>query len=453
MPLTAGTRLGPYEIVAPLGAGGMGEVYRAQDTKLGRDVALKILPDAFAHDPDRIARFRREAHVLASLNHQHIAAIYGLEESGSVPALVLELVEGPTLQERLDARGLGQHQLPLDETLAIAGQIAQALEAAHEQGIIHRDLKPANVKLRPDGVVKVLDFGLAKMLEAGEAGRAGGAGGADRLDLSASPTITSPAMTRMGVILGTAAYMSPEQARGHAVDKSADIWAFGCVLFEMLSGTRTFPGVDATDTIAAIIRAEPDWSLLPADTPPSVMRVLRRCLDKDRRRRLADMRDARLDLEESRSEPSTSILPPARSHRRERAMWSAALLSCLALAGAAIVWRGSSSSPAPPPAEMHVEITTPPTTDPVSLALSPDGDKLVFVASSEGRAQAVAALAGHRLGTTAGRHRRRPFPVLVAGQPIHRFLCQRHGQPHRYRRRLAEGAREGPGWRRRYVEP
>jgi eukaryotic-like serine/threonine-protein kinase len=412
MPLTIGTRLGPYEIVAPLGAGGMGEVYKAHDTKLGRDVALKILPEIFAHDSDRIARFRREAHMLASLNHQHIAAIYGLEESGSVPALVLELVEGPTLADRLagsedpalpqrdagtgrvrgrssafaealaDRRSLGggwsDRPIPLDEALSIAKQIAQALEAAHEQGIIHRDLKPANIKLRPDGVVKVLDFGLAKALD-----QTSGSGLQAAADISASPTITSPAMTRLGVILGTAAYMSPEQARGHAVDKSADIWAFGCVLFEMRSGTRTFPGVDATDTIAAIIRAEPDWSLLPADTPPSVLRVLRRCLEKDRRRRLADIRDARLDLEDPRSVQTTIVPPPASTRRRERLMWAAALT--LAVVAAAMLSRGNSRSPVAPPPEMRVEITTPPTTDQVSLALSPDGEKLVFVASSEGR--------------------------------------------------------------------
>jgi eukaryotic-like serine/threonine-protein kinase len=234
MSLHAGVRLGPYEVLSPLGAGGMGEVYRARDTKLNREVALKILPDIFSLDPDRLARFTREAQLLAALNHPHIAAIYGFEESSGVQALVLELVEGPTLADRLKAGSI-----PVDQALPIARQIAEALETAHEQGIIHRDLKPGNIKLRPDGAVKILDFGLAKALE--PAFPAGA-------DATASPTITTPAMTRTGVLLGTAAYMSPEQARGHHVDRRADIWAFGCVLFEMLSGRRAFRGETVTDT-------------------------------------------------------------------------------------------------------------------------------------------------------------------------------------------------------------
>src|ERR1700704_2094971 len=226
MPLSAGARLGPYEILSAIGAGGMGEVYRARDTKLNRDVALKILPDAFASDPDRLARFTREAQTLAALNHPHIAHIHGLEEAGGVRALVMELVEGEDLAERI-ARG----PMPLDEALPIARQIADALEAAHEQGIIHRDLKPANIKVRPDGTVKVLDFGLAKALEAT---------GAMSSSASMSPTITTPAMTQAGMILGTAAYMAPEQAKGREADKRSDIWAFGCVLYEMLTGKRVF---------------------------------------------------------------------------------------------------------------------------------------------------------------------------------------------------------------------
>src|SRR5437660_1205100 len=254
MPLGPGTRLGPYEIVSALGAGGMGEVYRARDTKLGRDVALKVIPDTFALDPDRRARFQREAQVLASLNHPHIAAIYGLEDSGETHALVLELVEGETLADRI-ARGA----ILLDEALPIARQICEALDAAHEQGIVHRDLKPANIKVTPDGVVKVLDFGLAKLAERS---------GAPTSDLSLSPTITSPAMmTGVGMLLGTAAYMSPEQAKGRPADKRSDIWAFGCVLYEMLTGKRAFGGDDVSDTIAAVLRAEPDWSALPAATP------------------------------------------------------------------------------------------------------------------------------------------------------------------------------------------
>src|SRR5215216_2609057 len=226
MPLTPGTRLGPYEIAAQIGVGGMGEVYRATDTNLARQVAIKVLPASVAADPDRLARFDREAKTLAALNHPNIAAIYGLEKSSGITALVMELVEGPTLADRI-----AQGAIPIDEALPIAGQIAEALEAAHEQGIIHRDLKPANIKVRTDGTVKVLDFGLAKALDPV----------GSRPDVSQSPTITSPAMTQAGVILGTAAYMSPEQAKGRPVDKRADIWAFGCVLFEMLTGQRAFP--------------------------------------------------------------------------------------------------------------------------------------------------------------------------------------------------------------------
>ena len=254
-----------------LGAGGMGEVYRARDTRLNRDVAIKIMPDAFASDPSRVARFVREAQTLASLNHPHIAQIYGVEESASavagdtptVRALVMELVPGDTLAERI-ARG----PIAIDEALPIARQIAEALEAAHDAGIIHRDLKPANIKLRPDGTVKVLDFGLAKI---SEEARLSGRGGDDLLN---SPTFTSPAMTQAGVILGTAAYMSPEQARGREVDKRADIWAFGCVLYEMLTGRAPFPGETVTDVIAAVVKNEPDWTALPAATPPGVRRML-----------------------------------------------------------------------------------------------------------------------------------------------------------------------------------
>ena len=264
MALPVGTRLGVYEIVAPLGAGGMGEVYRARDGTLNRDVALKVLPEPFALDTDRLARFRREAQVLAALNHPNIAAIYGFEESTSVHALVLELVEGPTLADRI-----AQGPMPVDEALPIARQIAEALEAAHEQGIIHRDLKPANIKLRPDGTVKVLDFGLAKALAPEQ-------GGAAAAHLSQSPTITSPAMmTGVGMILGTAAYMSPEQARGKPVDKRADIWAFGCVLYEMLTGRRAFDADDVSLTMARVLEREVDFDLLPVRCRPE---SVRRCV-------------------------------------------------------------------------------------------------------------------------------------------------------------------------------
>ncbi|CEF49020.1 unnamed protein product [uncultured bacterium] len=283
MSLTAGTRLGPYEILSLLGSGGMGEVYRAQDTKLGRDVALKILPDAFTHDPERLARFRREAQVLAALNHPHIGAIYGLDEASGQQFLVLELVEGESLDRRI-ARGV----IPVDEALAIAKQIAEALEAAHERGIVHRDLKPANIALNNDGNVKVLDFGLAKATEAQAQASS---------ELANSPTITSPAMmTGIGVILGTAAYMSPEQAKGRAADKRSDIWAFGCVLYEMLTGRRPFDGEDVSDTLAAVLRGEPDWTPLPRHLPPAIRLLVQQCLAKDRRQRVGDIAVAQFAL-------------------------------------------------------------------------------------------------------------------------------------------------------------
>jgi serine/threonine protein kinase/Tol biopolymer transport system component len=332
MSLNAGDRLGAYEVIGPIGAGGMGEVYRARDTKLGRDVALKILPDAFANDPDRLARFQREAQVLAALNHPHIAQIYGFEDR----ALALEFVDGPTLADRI-----AQGALPLDEALPIALQIADALEAAHAQGIVHRDLKPANIKLRPDGAVKVLDFGLAKAL-------APLAGDATAANPSISPTMT--AATQLGMILGTAAYMSPEQAKGKPVDKRADNWAFGCVLYEMLTGRRAFPGEDITEVIAFVITKEPDWNALPPATPAAIRRLLRRCLQKDRKHRLADIADARLELEEARLQPSeTSAAPPA----RQRAGWNGIVpwvIAAAALVTLGIVagpWRRASSTTQP----------------------------------------------------------------------------------------------------------
>src|SRR6185295_18860849 len=266
---------------------GMGLVYRARDTKLNRDVALKVLPDSFASDPDRLARFTREAQTLASLNHPNIAHIHGFEESGGVRALVMELVEGDDLSQRI-AKGV----ISIDEALPIAKQIADAVEAAHEQGIIHRDLKPANIKVRSDGTVKVLDFGLAKALDpardSGLSHRPQGAGLKAQANLSNSPTITSPAMTELGMILGTAAYMSPEQAKGRSVDERTDIWAFGCMLFEMLTGRRAFPGDDVSDTIAFIITKEPDWNAWPAQAPREIRRLVRRCLEKDRKERVPD---------------------------------------------------------------------------------------------------------------------------------------------------------------------
>ncbi|NOT28670.1 MAG: serine/threonine-protein kinase [Acidobacteria bacterium] len=293
MALVPGTRLGVYEVTAQIGEGGMGQVFRARDTTLNRDIALKVLPDSFASDPDRLARFTREAQTLASLNHPNIAAIYGIEASSGVRALVMELVEGEGLSQRI-ARGA----IPIDESLPIAKQIAEALEAAHEQGIIHRDLKPANIKVRPDGTVKVLDFGLAKALEPT---------GVMAATNSMSPTITTPAMTQAGMILGTAAYMSPEQARGRAVDKRADIWAFGAVLFEMLTGTRAFAGEDVSDVLASVLAREPDWARLPATLPPTIGTFLKRCLQKDSRQRLRDIGDARMALEGVFEPPAAEI--------------------------------------------------------------------------------------------------------------------------------------------------
>jgi serine/threonine protein kinase len=293
--LGPGVRLGPYEVTALIGEGGMGKVWRARHVALKRDDALKVLPDAFASDPERLARFRREAQVLASLNHPNIANVHGLEQSDGVQALVMELVEGPTLADRI-----AQGPIPIDEALAIAKQIAEALEAAHEQNIIHRDLKPANIKLRSDGTVKVLDFGLPKALEPTSA-----AG----VDATASPTITSPAiMTGVGMLLGTAAYMSPEQARGKAVDKRTDIWAFGCVLYEMVTGQRAFGGQEVSDTLAAILKERPDWNALPAELPRSVRVTLVRCLAKDTNKRWHHIADVRLEIEASINEsPSRAV--------------------------------------------------------------------------------------------------------------------------------------------------
>jgi serine/threonine protein kinase/Tol biopolymer transport system component len=331
--LTPGTRFGPYEVSAQIGAGGMGEVYEATDTNLGRRVAIKVLPDAVAADVDRLARFDREARALAALDHPNIAVIFGLERTSSTTALVMELVEGPTLAERI-----AQGPIPVDEALPIARQIAEALEAAHEQGIVHRDLKPANVKLRPDGRVKVLDFGLAKAVEPSAAMSPG---------LSVSPTITTPAMTQAGLILGTAAYMSPEQARGKSVDRRSDIWAFGCVLHEMLTGRRAFQSDEVSDTLAFVLTKEPDWSALPADTPPALVRLLRRCLVKDRGARLPDIGIARLEIDDARTELTSprreSPTPPARTRT-----WVPALVAGAAIMAAIVavaLWMNARSAP------------------------------------------------------------------------------------------------------------
>jgi eukaryotic-like serine/threonine-protein kinase len=370
--LTPGTRLGVYEITALLGEGGMGQVYRATDTKLKRQVAIKILPPSLAADSDRLARFQREAEVLASLNHPNIAHIHGLEESGGMTALVMELVEGEDLSQRI-ARGA----IPIDEALPIAKQIAEALEAAHEQGIIHRDLKPANIKVRPDGTVKVLDFGLAKAMEPA----AGSSPSA-----SMSPTITTPAMmTGVGMILGTAAYMSPEQAKGREADKRSDIWAFGAVLYEMLSGKPVFGGTTTVEILSEVLKSEPDWKRLPPSTPEGIRRLLRRCLEKDWKERLRHVGDARIEIRDAQSGPEiNSQLRPNVSRSRERLAWASAALLFATVAGLAVVWP---RQPAPAPLEARLEISTPSTSDPSSFAISPDAKTIVFVATSQGQLQ------------------------------------------------------------------
>jgi serine/threonine protein kinase len=354
MTVSPGTRIGPYEIVAPLGAGGMGEVYRAKDSKLKRDVALKVLPEDVANDPERLARFQREAEVLASLNHANIAHVYGVEDR----ALVMELVEGEDLSQRI-----AQGPVPVDEALPIAKQIAEALEAAHEADIVHRDLKPANVKVRPDGTVKVLDFGLAKALEHG-------AGNGKLGALANSPTITSPAMTMGGVILGTAAYMAPEQAKGKPVDKRADIWAFGCVLYEMVTGRRPFEGEDVTEIIAAVVRTDPDFTRVPA----TLKRLLKQCLQKDPRRRLRDIGDVWTLLDEEAG-------PISPTHARG---WITVGLSAVALiatvVASVLAYRQFRDQPPPPLPISRLHIALPAGAAPdLNFQISPDGRRLAYV--------------------------------------------------------------------------
>ena len=373
MALSFGDRLAHYEVTALIGEGGMGQVYQATDTKLNRQVALKILPEAFATDPDRLARFQREAQVLASLNHPGIAAIYGLEETDDTRALVLELVAGPTLADRI-----GKGPIPLDEALPIAKQIAEALEAAHEAGVIHRDLKPANIKVREDGTVKVLDFGLAKALDVTTEG-----------DPNQSPTHTAAA-TQMGVIMGTAPYMSPEQARGKAVDKRADIWAFGCVLYEMLTGRRAFDGQTASDTLASVLTREPDLGALPTGIPPVVRRLLRRCLEKGPKRRLRDVGEGVIQLEETlRGDPDETAIAaePVRP-----AGWRQALPLAVSMSAVAVVLTGlaawSVTRPEPTPLvrfavsadEMPLHLAE----GSSDIAVSPDGAQIAYLTDSTG---------------------------------------------------------------------
>jgi eukaryotic-like serine/threonine-protein kinase len=400
MGLTPGSRFGPYEIQSPLGAGGMGEVYRATDTTLDRDVAIKVLPEGQANDPERLARFQREAKTLAALNHPHIAHIFGFERIDGISALVLELVEGPTLADQIAGNGLS-----VDEALRLAKQIADALEAAHAQDIVHRDLKPANIKITPDGTVKVLDFGLAKML--GHDGAYAGSGSPDGRTspgLTLSPTITTPAMTSIGMILGTAAYMSPEQAKGREADERSDVWAFGCVLFEMLTGTRAFDGDDVSDTLASVLKSEPDWSKLPGDLPLPVRTLLQRCLVKDWRARVSSIAVAKFVLVEafaltasasSAQHGSGEKRPAKAGHYVRRVGLVAAAVSFATIVGIATWWL----KPEPSSRLVSFSITPPQSfssTGRQMIAISPDGSQLVYVGIEAVRQRAPVGV-GQRL--------------------------------------------------------
>ena len=376
MSLQPGTTLGPYQVIAKIGEGGMGEVYQARDTKLDRDVALKVLPEAFTSDPDRLARFEREAKVLASLNHPNIGSIYGLEEADGVRALVLELVEGPTLADRIK-----QGPIPIDEALPIAKQIAEALEAAHERGVIHRDLKPANIKVREDGTVKVLDFGLAKAFQA-DMGDPG---------LSASPTISlTAAATQMGMVIGTAAYMSPEQARGKLVDRRADVFAFGVVLYEMLTGQRPFQGDDVSLTLVAVMTFEPDLELLPETLSPTFRAYVSRCLAKDPKERVQAVGDVRLALAGAFDVPPVEAAETTVPASQFRA-WQRPLPMVLGVSVllAASVTAGWLIKPTSPGSIVRFEVV-PPVTDPLEItvshadvAITPDGQQIIYTASPE----------------------------------------------------------------------
>ena len=392
--LPAGTRLGSYEIVSALGEGGMGAVYRAHDPKLNRDVAIKVLLPAVANDPDRLARFSREAQILASLNHPNVAHIHGLEDADGVRALVMELVEGPTLADRI-----AQGAIPLDEAMSIANQIADALEAAHARGIIHRDLKPANIKVRTDATVKVLDFGLAKAMDTSSAASVGA---------TTSPTLSMHA-TEAGIILGTAAYMSPEQAKGKPVDRHADIWAFGAVMFEMLTGQRAFSGSDISDTLVSVLRDEPDWSALPAGTPPSVTQTLRVCLRKDPKQRVGDISAVRLAMEGAFD--SAPLPSPAPSHPPAPSLRGLPLAAGAALAVGivvgAVTWLATRPEPQPPPSVTRFAIV-PPAAQAIGisgldrdLAITPDGTAIVYRAGAAGGGQVPAQLIVRRLDQLA----------------------------------------------------
>jgi serine/threonine protein kinase/Tol biopolymer transport system component len=391
--MAEGFEFGPYRILAPLDAGGMGEVYRALDTRLHREVAVKVLPTALSADPERVARLEREARLLAALNHPHIATIHGLEIAGGVHAIVMALIDGPTLADRLSSGPLA-----LDVALDIARQIAEALEAAHEKGIIHRDLKPANIKLTAAGTVSVLDFGLAKALAA------------EPRDAHGAPVVGDAASSD-GVVMGTPAYMSPEQARGQRVDARSDVWAFGCVLYEMLTAHAAFGRATLAETLAAILEHEPDWERLPPNVPAGIRRMLRRCLERDPRRRLHDVADARIEIEDAANDPegAASALVMASTRRRARMLGISTAVLAIAFAAALGAWLLRPTAHVP---ELRVvDITTPRTSDPWSFALSPDGRRIAFVADHEGQpmlwVRALDAASAQALpGTEAAR---RPF--------------------------------------------
>ena len=400
-----GQTISHYKILEKIGQGGMGVVYRAQDTNLSRDVAIKVLPEQFTQDPQRLARFEREAKLLASLNHPNIAAIHSFEHADDVHFLVLELVEGETLAERV-AKG----PLPVEEALEVCRQIAEGVEAAHEKGVIHRDLKPANVKITPEGKVKILDFGLAKAFE----------GETPVTDISQSPTLTEE-MTRAGVILGTAAYMSPEQARGKAVDKRADIFAFGSVLYELLTGDRAFEGETVTETIAAVLKSAPDWEKLPSDTPWRIKELLDDSLQKEVRDRPHDISHARIQIKKALTEPSavspigvhSAIQPPL----WKRALpWSlAGLIAIIAVVGFWILSR-------PTPEPLSRLVITPPTTAPLAsggsneLAISPDGRRIVYYAQPGASRLYVRSLDEFVATPIAGTERVEGAPFFLTGR-------------------------------------
>ena len=394
MPLITGTRLGPYEIVAAVGAGGMGEVYRATDTKLGRDVAIKVLPEAFAKDTERLARFQREAKTLAALNHPNIAQIHGLEERDGITALVMELVEGEDLSAQI-ARG----PIALSDALPIARQIAAALEAAHEQGIVHRDLKPANIKVRADGAVKVLDFGLAKAIDTTVvSGATSDAMNSPTLTAAAFATVLREPGTQMGMILGTAAYMAPEQARGRVVDKRADIWAFGCVVYEMVTGRRPFAGEDVTETLASIVKDPPDLSA----APPPLRRLLGRCLEKDPRKRVRDIADV-WDLVD---EPAASA-PAVSRAGGARLPWIVATAGVLAAVALAV--HDFAETAVTPAATVRFQVAWPTdasvtadTRGARAFQLSPDGRHVLMTSQGVLWVRALDALEAVRLDRTQG---------------------------------------------------